>query len=329
MNYREMDQNDRHKKVSCFVCGRSMRSDVLKRHSQTHKDLISMSEEEAREELKTRHALQLQREEKRQKVEEIAHREGIPIPKEIIEASIFDAENLRDDLLKDNQLYLEKIELGKKIATIIDEGVVREDSLTRDRKLSLDLYRKQRPRFDIANIELRPWQEQAIKLIENPSERQVIWITGRHGNEGKSWFQCYMESYFGFHRVAHTDLRTKHASVCNVLKKRSLGPVDIFLFNDSRSVSGEEINLYRILEDIKDGQATASKYDNDNIRFKTPNTVMVFSNCYPRTQKLSADRWMIYNANQDGLNNVTLQVMKMRRDGYNVQNTAHLKKHNL
>ena len=318
-----------NKKVSCLVCGRSMRSDVLKRHSQTHKKLISMSEDEVREELKARHAIQLEREEKRQKIEEIAHQEGIPIPKEIVDTPVFDEENLREDLLKDNQLYLDKIELGKKIAVIIDEGVVREESLTRDRKLSLDLYRKQRSRFDIANIQLRSWQEQAITLIENPSERQVIWITGRRGNEGKSWFQCYMESYFGFNRVVRVDLRTKHASVCNVLKKRSLGSIDIFLFNDARSVSGEELNLYRILEDIKDGQATTSKYDNDNIRFKTPNTVMVFSNQYPKTQNLSRDRWVIYNANQDGLSNVTLQIMKMRRDGYNAQSPEHLKKHNL
>ena len=113
------------------------------------------------------------------------------------------------------------------------------------------------------------------------------------------------------------------------LKKRSLATADIFLFNDSRSVSGEELNLYRILEDIKDGQATASKYDNNNIRFKTPNTVMIFSNGYPKTQNLSRDRWQIYNANQDRLNNVTLQVMKMRKDGYKVQNVDHLKKHNL
>ena len=106
--------------------------------------------------------------------------------------------NLEKDLLKDNQLYLERIELGKKIAIILDKGVIREESLTKERKVSLDLYRRQRPRFDIATMELRPWQEQALKKVETPSE---IWIIGRRGNEGKTWFQCYMEAYFGFHRV--------------------------------------------------------------------------------------------------------------------------------
>ena len=215
------------------------------------------------------------------------------------------------------------------IASIIDKGIVREESLSKDRKYAVDLYRKQRPRFDIANMQLRMWQDQTLNLIDKPTERQVVWITGRQGNEGKTWFQCYVEACFGFHRVVGIDLRIKHANVCQILKKRSLGSIDIFLFNDVRSVNDEEFNLYRILEDIKDGQATTSKYDNDNIRFKTPNIVMVFSNRYPIVEKLSRDRWQIFNANKNGLNDVTLQVIKMKRSGYDTQNVDHLQKYNM
>ena len=236
---------------------------------------------------------------------------------------------LEKSLLSDNQLYLEKIELGRKISTILDKGVIQEESLTKERKLALDLHRRQESRCNISTVQLRPWQEEALKLINSPSERQVIWIVGCQGYEGKSWFQNYVEGYFGYNRVARVDLRIKHANVCNVLKKRSLATVDIFLFNDSRSVSGEEINLYRILEDIKDGQATASKYDNDTLRFKIPNTVMVFSNSYPKLKKLSRDRWRIYNANKDRLRDVTSDVMKIRKDGYNPQNIDHLRKYDL
>ena len=307
-----------------------MRSDTLKRHSESHRDILATSEEEIRDELKTRNTMHIQREERRQKVMEIAEQENIPVNHCNVMApvSTLDASSLREELLRDNQIYLNKIELGKEIAAIIEEGVVREESLTKDRKEALDIHRKQKPRIDIQIIQLRPWQEQAMKIIECPSERQVIWITGRRVGEGKSWFH-YVESFYGFNRVARVDLRIKHANICNVLKKRPLASVDIFLFNDARSVSGEEINLYRILEDIKDGQATASKYDNDNIRFRTPNTVIIFSNRYPKTQKLSRDRWQIYNANLDRLNDVTLKIMKMRRDGYDPQNTAHLKKYQL
>ena len=306
-----------------------MRSDNLLKHIKTHKDLLSLPDEEIKDELRVRRAIEMERTAKRQRIQEISQQEGLSFPQELAQPIEFDKKDVRERLLKNNQLYLNKIVLGEKIADIIEEGIVREESLTKEDKEALDLYRKQKPIFDIADIQLRAWQEDALRLIETPSEREVVWITGRQGNEGKSWFQSYMETYFGFHRVIRVDLRIKHASMCNVLKKRTLNSIDIFVFNDARSVTGEELNLYRILEDIKDGQATASKYDNDNIRFKTPNTVLIFSNQYPQTQKLSRDRWKIYNANQNGLNDVTVSVLKMRGDGYDNRNKKHLKTYNL
>ena len=295
----------------------------------THTDLLEMSEDQLKEELRSRYAAQLERTGKQRRIKEIADEEGLPIPQEILHEQSFDKDDLRERLSRNNQRYLEKIELGKNISTILDEGVVQEDSLSKEDKSALEIYRRQEPRCDISTVQLRAWQEDALKLIDSPSERQVIWISGRQGYEGKSWFQNYIQAYFGYHRVARCDLRIKHANVCNVLKKRSLATANIFLFNDARSVSGDEINLYRILEDIKDGQATASKYDNNNIRFKTPNTVMVFSNGYPKLGKLSRDRWRIFNANQDRLHDVTLQVMNMKKDGYNPQNVDHLGKYKL
>ena len=315
-----MELTDRHRKVSCRVCGKSMRNDNLLRHNKSHKDLLSLSEKEVKEELLARHAVELERKAKRQKIEEIAHQEGLPIPQEIAEVeSNEEGEGLLEDLMKDHQRYLDKVELGKKIDSFLHQGIIGEESLTKERQHALTLYRKQRPTFDILNVQLRPWQEDAMKYFDAPSERQVIWIRGKNGDEGKTWFQRYVQSFYGYNRVVQLDLRIKHASICNVLKKRSLAQIDIFLFNDARSVSGEEINLYRILEDIKDGQATATKYDNDNIRFRTPNTVIVFSNCYPNLNKLSKDRWIVLHPNKDGLKNVTSQVMELRRKGYNVE----------
>ena len=59
--------------------------------------------------------------------------------------------------------------------------------------------------------------------------------------------------------------------------------------------------MYRILEDIKDGAATTSKYDNQVLKFKTPNIVMVFSNSWPNRRHLSKDRWQIFEPTSDGL----------------------------
>ena len=173
----------KHRQLCCEICKKKMRSDNIKRHLKNH----------------------IKRKQQLDNIEFNLNEINNAEISNGTDADLKDttSENsLEDILLVDNEAYKEKIDLGKQICTILEKGVVNEESLTRDRKFALDLYRKQKPRLDIVDVELRPWQEEALKLIDNPSERKVIWITGRQGNEGKSWFQCYTESYFGFHRVA-------------------------------------------------------------------------------------------------------------------------------
>mgnify|MGYP000305685344 CR=1 FL=1 len=114
-----------------------------------------------------------------------------------------------------------------------------------------------------------------------------------------------------------------------MLKKYPLETIDIFLFNDARSNAGGIDCVYKILEDIKDGKATGIKYNNDILRFKTPNTVMVFSNRNPKLEPLSRDRWVIYNANKDGLKLATEGLRKMKRAGYDLNNTNDLKRYGI
>ena len=269
---------NRNGMISCRKCRKRMRSDHLLRHSKIHDTGTEVNGKE-----------------------QYSKTEGIE------ELTI---EDVREDLLQENKIYLDKIDLGEKISIIIAEGVVQEDCLSKEREEALGLYRKRKPRFDISTSTLKTWQVHALELFEVPTERDVIWICGHRGNEGKSWFQSYIQGLYGFNRVVRLDLRIKHGNLCNVLKKRSLSSVDIFLFNDSRSVSGGDYNLYRILEDIKDGQATASKYDNDNIYFKTPNTVVIFSNQIPEMRRLSKDRWIIFKITKNGLEDITKPTAK-------------------
>ena len=302
---------NQHKQVQCLVCEKWMRKDILQRHGKVHTDLLDLPEEEIKEELRIRHSEQHEREVKRQRIIEIAKEEGITVPMELT-AKVssdytYDNETLRKEMVEENCQYIAKIELGKMICSIIDENDIYEQSLSKEKQEALLLYRRQHPQFSIVGVELRPWQRDAMKYFELPSKRQVIWIYGQKGNEGKTWFQNYVYTYYGHRRVCKLDLRIKHSNICNVLKKQTLGTIDIFLFNDSRSVSGEDLNLYRILEDIKDGQATTSKYDNDNIKFKTPNTIMIFSNKHPDLKKLSKDRWILLHPNKEGLKVVCMK----------------------
>ena len=295
-------QKDRHKTVRCKVCSKPIRSDHVKRHMGTHKDIMTMTDEEARDELRARHTTQIHREERRQEIEEIAQREGVPINLcDDAKSNKLDTKSLRDELLHNNQDYLDKIELGKQIAAIIDEGVVREESLKREYKEALDLYRKQMPRIDMQLALLRPWQAELMKMISKScSHREVFWICGFNGNEGKSWFQGYLETFYGYARVVRLDLRNKTGNILHTLSKRPLQTTDIFLFNDTRAADHNWQN-YEVLEHIKDGSAVSSKYNSSVLTFKTPNLLIVFSNNQPNTAELSRDRWRIYSINKEGL----------------------------
>ena len=95
-------------------------------------------------------------------------------------------------------------------------------------------------------------------------------------------------------------MRNKTANILYTLSKRPLQTTDIFLFNDTRAV-GDTYQNYAVLEHIKDGCATSSKYGSNVLRFKTPNIIIVFSNNTPSTSCLSADRWNVHTITSDGL----------------------------
>ena len=82
----------------------------------------------------------------------------------------------------------------------------------------------------IYHILSRPWQSQLISHFENPTDRQVIWITGEEGNEGKTFFQKYILQTFGNGRVCLLDLTSESQHIYHILSKFPLTSIDI-IFN--------------------------------------------------------------------------------------------------
>lgn len=286
---------NRNKIVQCLACEKWMRSDILQRHSKVHKDLLNMPEGEIEIELKSRHEEKVETERKRQKIVAIAEKLEVSIPEELkVSDEVNDDEDTHQRLIRNNNIYLENVRIGKEIAHILATSDIHEESLNKQDKEALRLYRNQRLRLDITDQKLRPWQIKVFNIIEEQhSERKIVWVYDVKGNTGKSWFQNYVEAYYGYQRVFRCDLRIKHKDICNILRKRGLSTINIFMFNDARPAGEGDVNCYRILEDIKDGAITSSKYDNDIIKVNTPNIVIVFSNVRPNKDKLSKDRWMI------------------------------------
>ena len=141
--------------VRCKICAKSIRSDNVKRHQRTHKDLLALSEEEAREELRARQEVAVEREQKRQKIEEIANQEGIPLDlctdvTMSSTSSIPSDIELENFLLQQNQLYKDKAALGRRVAKIVNKGIVCQEALPKEHKDALDIYQKQKSRVDQA-----------------------------------------------------------------------------------------------------------------------------------------------------------------------------------
>ena len=215
--------------------------------------------------------------------------------------------SIEKELMDDYRVYTRKIEHGRIIASVLEKDSAQEDS-HRTIEMYLNFIEKVSMRnLLLSSIELRLWQQQFMDNISSPSDREVIWVIGQKGNEGKTWFQEYVESFYGYARVVRLDLKMKTANVLHILTKRLLSTTDIFFFNELRAVTHKSCN-YSILESIKDSTAVSSKYNNDIIRFKVLNVVVVFSNHIPNTKELSQDRWKVFHIVKAGLKDITEEV---------------------
>ena len=270
-----------------------MRSDVLSRHRKLHEKLCENSLD-SKSIYSSRESLHKDDESEFSSSDWEAPQGEAPLERE----------GIIKTLKLDDVEYKNKLKLGKIIYEEIKEHEISEESLRREYKEAKELYIKHKKNVDLDNVILRPWQEALLEYIK-PTNREIIWVIGRKGNEGKSWFQEYMDSKFGWSKViAGMDIKLKKSSICHALTKRSLMTTDIFLFDVGKAQTDDGVN-YELLEKIKNGRILASKLDSKELKFHTPNTVVVFSNEKPDVKQLSKDRWKIFYIKDDDLVDAT------------------------
>ena len=286
----------RNKQVVCPVCYREMRSDVLKRHMKQHsKRNESVS---ATNILVTNNPPTVSTSDLR---------------KRLNEESESNTEELRKQLIMLGNEYQRKLTLGKDIYKMIGEGIAPYQALPNDMKDALDTYMEHQEDFtDVGNVELKPWQNELMKYIE-PHDREIIWVVGKDGNEGKSWFQKYVKSVFGTRRVVSgIDIKSNSASIFQALRKCSIVTADIFLFNIGKSMNKFDQINYDALEKMKDGEAFASKYNSQQLKIRVPNVVMVFSNSPPDFKELAKVRFRVFNINNNQLEKKRKNIVEIK-----------------
>ena len=284
----------RHKKVMCKVCYREMRSDVLPRHMKQHSmrnESSPVTNISVTNNYNTISGVSTER-----KDEENENKD----------------EELKKYLIKIENEYQEKLVQGKKIYKMLGEGVVSYQALPREMKEDVDHYMENQADFrDVGNVELKSWQESLLEYVQQPCDREIFWIIGKEGNEGKNWFQKYVKSWLGARRVVTgIDIKANNASIFQALRKCPIVTADIFLFNIGKSMKKFDQINYDALEKMKDGEAFASKYDSQQLKIRVPNVVMVFSNSPPDVRELAKVRFRVFNINNNQLQKKNIVEIK-------------------
>ena len=211
---------------------------------------------------------------------------------------------IRKNMICDQNIYQNEKQVGEIVREIMKEQDIEPQSLRNEYQNALKI---DKPKAFSEEQPLRIWQKLLLDNLK-PTQREIIWVCGRVGAEGKSWFQDYLEELYTSKRVFRSSIDAKKDSIVHSLSKRSLSIIDIFMFNIPRSFEAESVP-YTLFEDIKDGFSISTKYDSKQLRFNTPNIVMIFANYMPRKFKVSKDRWCIYDIRIDNFQNRDLVKM--------------------
>lgn len=145
--------------------------------------------------------------------------------------------------------------------------------------------------------DLKPWQNKVIDIInEDPDDRTVYWIYDAKGCMGKTVFSKYL--YVKHNAIIATGGGNKDiACMIAILKKegRDLNDKTTFIFNFPRCTEGIS---YKAIESVKDGLITSVKYESSTLVFNCPH-VICFSNELPKINKLSRDRWKLFEIQEN------------------------------
>jgi len=133
------------------------------------------------------------------------------------------------------------------------------------------------------------WQKQIIEIIEEePDERKVYWFWSKEGKKGKSSFAKYLVAK----KAALFFEEGKKADIMKLIFDADMDNKNIVVIDIPRA-NGNNVS-YKSIESIKNGMIYSSKYEGGYKLFNPPHLI-VFSNEPPELEKLSEDRWNIFN----------------------------------
>lgn len=134
------------------------------------------------------------------------------------------------------------------------------------------------------DIKLNEKQQYMMQQLESQNDRQIDWICGYDGGDGKSTMTKYLLATRPNDVMRFTNAKT--ADIAQAYEGQS-----IVFFDLSRTVEGK-VN-YGAIEDLKNGMLFAAKYKSKAKIYVRPPKVMILANFEPEKSAMSADRWRI------------------------------------
>lgn len=154
----------------------------------------------------------------------------------------------------------------------------------------------------LALMERKFLNEEQLSIVDKFEEfadplwsRELYWFYEKEGGWGKSTVALHLVDFCDAILMGGANNDILFAMV-EYLKAHGGEAPKTIVFDIPR-VNGNSVS-YSAIESIKNGVIFSPKYESGMVRFNRPH-IIVFSNQYPETHKMSEDRWIIENLNKD------------------------------
>lgn len=139
-----------------------------------------------------------------------------------------------------------------------------------------------------------PWQTQVVGMAKVIDDRTIKLIVDQLGNAGKSMLAEWME----YHGLAY-EIPPMRCMEDVMQCVQAMNPKKCYLIDLPRGMNKDKLSdFYSGLECLKNGVSYDKRYSFKKRRMDRPQ-VIVFTNTYPDCLLTSADRWEVWDMQQD------------------------------
>lgn len=211
-----------------------------------------------------------------------------------------DSPKSRQGQRKDHDEVKELIKSGKTYQEIVDTNFAYAAKYGKFIKEQVAVQRmaagKNSLLAEYEGVSWKPWQQDVLNVIAGtPDPRKIHWIWEPTGNVGKS----FLAKYIMLTSSATLMESGKKVDMAYIFAQNPTKTVMIDLSRTSAPVDGKDYlgGMYSLLETLKNGVLTSTKYESQVISFPRPH-VIVFANWEPDYTKWSSDRYDVTNLSE-------------------------------